>query len=47
MFGTKYSKINQLQKTIEYKTNEQNTKYKIERWNMEIESCQMFGNITR
>ena len=33
MFGTKYSKINELQKTIEYQTNEQSTKYA--NWNME------------
>ena len=43
MFGTKRSKINQSQKTIEYKTNEQSAKYL--NWNMEIESCRMFGNI--
>ena len=45
MFGTKLSKINGLLKPIEYKTNEQITKYL--NWNMEIESCRMFGNITR
>ena len=33
MFGTKHSKINQLQKTIKYQTNEQSTKYS--NWNME------------
>ena len=27
MFGTKHLKANRLQKTIEYKTNEQSTKY--------------------
>ena len=27
MFGTKHLKINQLQKTIEYQTNKQRTKY--------------------
>ena len=35
MFGTKHSKANQLQKTIEYKTNEESTKYSY--WNMQIE----------
>ena len=34
MFGTKHSKINRLQKTIEYKTNEQSAKYL--NWNIEI-----------
>ena len=33
MFGAKHSKINQLQKTIKYQTNEQSTKYS--NWNME------------
>ena len=32
MFETKHSKINQLQKTIEYQTNEQGTKIRIEIW---------------
>ena len=36
MFGTKHSKTNQLQKTIQYKTNEQSTKCL--KWNMQIES---------
>ena len=45
IFRTKRLKISRLQKSIEYKTNEQNTKY-LSR-NMEIESCRMFGNITR
>ena len=35
MFGTKHSKTNRLQKTIEYKTNEQSTKHS--NWNMQIE----------
>ena len=33
MFGATNSKINQLQKTIKYQTNEQSTKYS--NWNME------------
>ena len=33
MFGATHSKINQLQKTIKYQTNEQSTKYS--NWNME------------
>ena len=37
MFGAKHSKINQLQMTIEYQTNEQSTKYS--NWNMEKQSC--------
>ena len=36
MFGTKLPKINQLQKTIEYKANGQSTSFL--NWNMEIES---------
>ena len=43
MFGAKNSKINQLQKTIEYKTNEQSTKYLNEIW--KLDSRWMFGNI--
>ena len=35
MTGTKHSKTNQLQTTIEYKTNEQNTKYS--NWSMQME----------
>ena len=35
MSGAKYSKTNQLKKTIKYKTNEQSTKYS--NWNMQIE----------
>ena len=35
MLGTKHSKTNQLQKDIEYKTNEQSIKYL--NWNMKIE----------
>ena len=35
MLGTKHSKTNQLQKVIEYKTNEQSIKYL--NWNMKIE----------
>ena len=45
IFRTKRLKISRLQKSIKYKTNEQNTKY-LSR-NMEIKSCRMFGNITR
>ena len=37
MLGTKHSKTNGLQKTIEYQTNEQSTKYS--NWNMEIQRC--------
>ena len=37
MFGTKHSKINWLEKTIEYQTNEQSTSYT--NWNMEIQRC--------
>ena len=37
MFGTKHSKINQLQKTTEYQTNEQSTKYS--NWNMQKQGC--------
>ena len=37
MFGTMDLKINQLQKSIEYQTNEQSTKYS--NWNMEKQSC--------
>ena len=32
MFGTKHSKINHLEKTIEYQTSQQSTKYS--NWNM-------------
>ena len=35
MLGTKHSKTNQLQKAIEYKTNEQSIKYL--NWNTKIE----------
>ena len=35
MFGTKHSNANQLQQTIEYRTNEQKIKYL--NWNMQIE----------
>ena len=37
IFGTMDLKINQLQKSIEYQTNEQSTKYS--NWNMEKQSC--------
>ena len=37
MFGTKHLKINRLQKTIEYLTNEQSARYSIE--NVKIQSC--------
>ena len=37
MFGTMDLKINQLQKNIEYQTNEQSTKYS--NWNIEKQSC--------
>ena len=37
MFGTKHSKANRLQKTIEYQKNEQITKYSNR--NMEIQGC--------
>ena len=39
MFGKKHSKINPLQKSIDYKTNEQNPKYL--NWNMEIECLEI------
>ena len=45
MFGAKCSKTNWFQNIIEYKTNEHSTKYL--NWNMFIEKCGMFGNITR
>ena len=34
MFETEHSKTNRLLKTMEYKTNEQNTKYS--NWNMQV-----------
>ena len=37
MFGIKHSKINRLQKTIEYQTNEQSTKYS--KCNIKTQSC--------
>ena len=43
IFGTKHPKTKQLQKTIDYQTNEQSTKYL--NWNMEIQSYEMFWNI--
>ena len=39
MFGTKRSKINRLQKTVEYKTNEQSKKYLIEIWKQKAVEC--------
>ena len=42
---TKHSKTNQLQKTIEYKTNESCTKYSIS--SMEIQRCRIPGSINR
>ena len=36
MFGTKYSKTNRLQKTIEYKKNKKSTKYSY--WHVQMET---------
>ena len=41
MFGAKDSKINQLQMTIEYQTNEQSTKYS--NWNV-VAVRKLLGN---
>ena len=45
MFGTKHLKINQLQKTTGYQTNEKITKYSY--LNTKIQKCCEIQNITR
>ena len=44
MFGTEHSKTNRLQKAVEYKANEQSTKYlyqniRIKIWSVKVSTC--------
>ena len=45
MFGTKHSKINRLQRTIEYETNEQSTKYELKYGNTKLLGNKKYNQI--